>query len=288
MTTAGNIDSGGADLVQFSRHNHVAVFTLNRPRAMNAVSGAMSAQFERHLDAFEADEDLWVGVICSSHPKVFCAGADLKAVSSGTPISTFKGGFAGIVKYPRRKPMIAAVDGAALAGGCEIVLACDLCVAGDRARFGVPEVKRSLVAAAGGLFRLPQKLPKAIAMEMILTGDPINAQRAYEVGLINKVVPHGQALEAAMRLAERLTVNAPLAVQESKAAVDSMMQASLSDSDGFERSAFAFKYLAKTADYKEGPRAFIEKRPPKWTGKTGKNADAWLAQKMAEKRLSKL
>eukprot|EP00946_MAST-07B_sp_MAST-7B-sp1_P000256 g256.t1 len=275
-------------LVTFERRGHVAVFTLNRPRAMNAISGAMSVQFERHLDAFEADEDLWVGVVRSSHAKVFCAGADLKAVSSGTPINTPKGGFAGIVKYPRRKPMIAAVDGAALAGGCEIVLACDLCVAGEGARFGVPEVKRSLVAAAGGLFRLPQKLPKAIAMEMILTGDPINAQRAYDVGLINKVVPRGQALEAAMELAQRLTINAPLAVQESKAAVDAMMQCALSDEDGFARSAFAFKYLAKTPDYKEGPRAFIEKRAPKWTGKAGQRADEWLARKMAEKRLSNL
>lgn len=275
-------------LVNFERRGHVAIFTLNRPKAMNAISGEMSAQFEAHLDHFEADDDLWVGIVASSHPKVFCAGADLKSIDAGTPINTLKGGFAGVVKYPRRKPMIAAVDGVALAGGCEIILACDLCVAGEKARFGVPEVKRSLVAAAGALFRLPQKLPKAIAMEMILTGDPINAQRAYEVGLVNQVVPRGQALEAALQLAGRLTVNAPLAVQESKAAVDAMSQAALSDEAGFTRSAFAFKYLARTADYKEGPRAFIEKRAPKWTGKTGKKADAWLAKKMAEERLSKL
>jgi enoyl-CoA hydratase len=275
-------------VVKFEKRGHVAIFTLDRPKAMNAVNGDVSAQLEAHMDAFEANEDLWVGIICSSHPKVFCAGADLKKVSAGAPIATFKGGFAGFVKYPRRKPMIAAVDGAALAGGCEIVLACDLCVAGDASRFGVPEVKRSLVAAAGGLFRLPQKLPRVIAMELILTGDPIPASRAYELGFVNEVVPKGQALDAAVKLAERITVNAPLAVREAKAAADAMMQESLSDAAAFERSNFSMAYLAKTPDFKEGPKAFIEKRDPNWTGKTGEKADAWLMKKMAEKQSSKL
>ncbi len=276
------------DGVTFERRGHVGVFTLDRPAAMNAINGDRSSQFEAHLARFEADDDLWVGVVCSSHPKVFCAGADLKSISRGDQIASPKGGFAGFVAYPRRKPMIAAVDGYALAGGCEIVLACDMCVAGESARFGVPEVKRSLVAAAGGLFRLPQKLPRVVAMELLLTGDPIPAPRAYELGFVNRVVPKGEALAAAMELAGRITVNAPLAVYEAKASADAMMAAALADADAFERSGFAMQYLSKTADFKEGPRAFIEKRKPKWTGKAGPKADKWLAEKMAAKQLSRL
>lgn len=220
--------------------------------------------------------------------KVFCAGADLKAIGSGVPLATVKGGFAGFVSYPRRKPMIAAVDGFALAGGCEIVLACDMCVASESSRFGVPEVKRSLVAAAGGLFRLPQKIPKVVAMEMILTGDPILAARAYELGFVNSIVPKGTALEHAIKLAERVTVNAPLAVREAKAATDAMFQEALSDDKAFERSNFAMSYLSKTADFREGPKAFVEKRAPKWTGVTGKKADDWLIEKLSVKQNSKL
>jgi enoyl-CoA hydratase len=184
--------------------------------------------------------------------------------------------------------MIAAVDGAALAGGCEIVLACDMCVASETSRFGVPEVKRSLVAGAGGLFRLPQKLPRVVAMELILTGDPIQAARAYELGFVNQVVPKGESLAAAIKLAERITVNAPLAVFEAKASADAMMQASLSDEDAFDRSNFSMAYLSKTPDFREGPKAFIEKRDPNWTGKSGEKADAWLMKKLVEKQNSKL
>jgi len=255
---------------------------------MNAVNGEVSKQFEAHLEKFELDENLWIGIVCSSHKKVFCAGADLGAIGSGVPLATVKGGFAGFVQYPRRKPMIAAVDGYALAGGCEIVLACDMVVASDTSKFGVPEVKRSLVAAAGGLFRLPQKLPKVVAMEMILTGDPISASRAYELGFVNKVVPKGHSLEEAIKLAERITCNAPLAVREAKSATDAMFQASLSDKEAFDRSNFAMTYLSKTADFREGPRAFMEKRPAKWTGKSGKKADDWLIEKLSEKQISKL
>jgi len=275
-------------VVRFERRGHVAIFTLDRPKAMNAVNGQVSAQLEAHMDTFEDDADLWVGVICSSHPRVFCAGADLKAIGAGTPVATHKGGFAGFVQYPRKKPMIAAVEGAALAGGCEIVLACDMCVASEASRFGVPEVKRSLVAAAGGLFRLPQKLPRAIAMELILTGDPISASRAFELGFVNQVVPKGESLNAAINLAHRITVNAPLAVFEAKAAADAMMQASLDDGVAFERSTFAMKYLSKTPDFKEGPRAFVEKRSPKWSGKAGAKAEKWLAKKLLEKHAAKL
>mmetsp|Transcript_40094 Transcript_40094/g.90496 ORF Transcript_40094/g.90496 Transcript_40094/m.90496 type:complete len:264 (+) Transcript_40094:65-856(+) len=256
-------------VVKFEKRGHVAVFTLDRPSAMNAVSGTVSSQMEGHLEAFEADDELWIGIIESSHPKVFCAGADLKAVSKKENIVTKKGGFAGLVGFPRTKPLIAAVDGLALAGGCEIVLACDLVVASPKSQFGVPEVKRSLIPAAGGLFRLPMKIPHAVAMEMILTGDPITCQRAHELGLVNEVVEAGRenVLNAAVKLAERITVNAPLAVREAKACVNEMTTFG-SDDANLKRSNKGMAMLAKTPDYKEGPLAFIEKRAPRWSGRS--------------------
>mmetsp|Transcript_106898 Transcript_106898/g.312535 ORF Transcript_106898/g.312535 Transcript_106898/m.312535 type:complete len:263 (+) Transcript_106898:65-853(+) len=257
------------EAVKFEKRGHVAIFSMDRPSAMNAVSGAVSAQMEAHLEAFEADDDLWIGIIESTHPKVFCAGADLKAVSKRENIVTKKGGFAGLVGFPRTKPLIAAVDGMALAGGCEIVLACDLVVASTKAVFGVPEVKRSLIPAAGGLFRLPMKIPHAVAMELILTGDPIPCARARELGLVNEVVEPGRenVLNAALKLAERVTVNAPLAVREAKACVDEFATRG-ADQANLKRSNQGMAKLAKTPDYQEGPRAFIEKRAPKWTGRS--------------------
>ena len=216
--------------------SHIAVFTLDRPRQRNAVNQQVSQEFEAHLDAFEADENLWVGLVCSSVPATaFCAGADLAAISRGDNISTKRGGFAGLVTRERTKPLIAVVGGPALAGGCEVVLACDLVVANTNARFGVPEVKRSLVAAAGGVFRLPRRVPRNVAMEMILTGDPVSAARAYELGLVNRLVPAEAGPEAlldeAMGLAAQIAVNAPLAVQESKLLVDKLHFAE--DEDAF-------------------------------------------------------
>jgi len=254
------------ELVLFEKKGHVAIFTMNRPKAMNAVSGELSQRFEKLLDDFEADDDLWIGIVASSHPKVFCAGADLKAISSGERIFTEKGGFAGVVQYPRKKPLIAAVDGAALAGGCEIVLACDLVVASKASRFGVPEVKRSLVAAAGGLFRLPRKLPNAIAMELLLTGDPMPAERMYSFGFVNVLTEPGKALGGAMDMAKRIEVNAPLAVREARNV--SLATTFMEDKDAFNESNAAMMRLARTPDFHEGPKAFIEKRPPKWTGKS--------------------
>eukprot|EP00421_Protoceratium_reticulatum_P016878 CAMPEP_0168384810 /NCGR_PEP_ID=MMETSP0228-20121227/14603_1 /TAXON_ID=133427 /ORGANISM="Protoceratium reticulatum, Strain CCCM 535 (=CCMP 1889)" /LENGTH=263 /DNA_ID=CAMNT_0008397989 /DNA_START=137 /DNA_END=928 /DNA_ORIENTATION=+ len=258
-------------VVLFEKRGHVGIFTLNRPEAMNAISGAVSEQMEAHLEAFEADDDLWIGIVESSHPKTFCAGADLKAINKGENIQTTKGGFAGIVAFPRKKPLIAAVDGNAL--GCEIVLACDLVVASKKAVFGVPEVKRSLIPAAGGLFRLPKKLPHAVAMELILTGDPMTCERAYQVGLVNQIC-EGQGREAVMKaalaLAERVSVNAPLAVREAKACVDEFTTGGLSDEDALNRSARGMGMLMMTPDFMEGPKAFIEKRAPRWSGKRSK------------------
>ena len=206
--------------VKFETRGHIAIFTMDRPKARNAINGVMSAKFEKFMDEFERDDNLWVGIITSSHESVFCAGADLKAINKGEQITSKKGGFAGVIGYPRTKPLIAAVDGKALAGGCEIVLSCDMVVASKKAVFGVPEVKRSLVPAAGGLFRLPRKIPRAIAYELCLTGDPIDVHKAQQYGLVNDVTEIGKALEGALKLAQRIEVNAPLAVREAKACID--------------------------------------------------------------------
>lgn len=252
-------------VVEFSVDGHVGLVTLNRPDARNAVNDEVAAGVEAAIDAIESDDDIWVSIITGNGP-VFCAGADLKAVSAGgARLGTKRGGFAGFVSRERRKPMIAACDGPALAGGTEIVLACDLVVASTAARFGVPEVKRSLVAAAGGLFRLPQVLPRNIATELILTGDPISAERAAEFGMVNVLCEPGDALTQAQALAERIAVNAPLAVRESLA----VMKGAVGEDDAtaMARSNEAIRRLAATEDYAEGPRAFIEKRPPVWRGR---------------------
>ncbi|MCB0351785.1 MAG: enoyl-CoA hydratase/isomerase family protein, partial [Bdellovibrionales bacterium] len=199
--------------VHFEARDHLAIITLDRPQARNAVNGEIATGLEAALDRFEADDALWVGILRAEGP-VFSAGADLKEVSAGNrgALITDRGGFGGIVRRERIKPLIAAVNGPALAGGCEIVLACDLAVAAESARFGLPEVKRSLVATAGGVFRLPRAIGRTIAMEMVLTGEPIDARRAHELGMINQVVPDGELMDAALALAGRITVNAPIAV----------------------------------------------------------------------------
>jgi enoyl-CoA hydratase len=244
----------------------VAVITINRPEARNAVNADVANGIEAAIDRLEEDDDLWVGVITGKGP-VFCAGADLKAIASGQAggLQTKRGGFAGIASRERVKPIIAAVDGPALAGGTEIVLSCDLVVAANTATFGIPEVKRSLVAAAGGLFRLPRALPPAIALELAMTGDPISAERAAHFGLINEMVEPGQALEAALKLAERITANAPIAVRQSRRVVKAAL--STDDAALWKVTAEAMAIATATEDFQEGPRAFIEKRAPVWKGR---------------------
>lgn len=250
--------------VDFTTDGHVAIFTLNRPEARNAVNHEVSEEMEAHLDTFEADDELWIGIVTGDGP-VFCAGADLKAINAGRNIQTDRGGFAGLVRRDRTKPLIAAVDGAALAGGLEVVLACDLVVASTAARFGIPEVKRSLLAAAGGLFRLPKVLPRNVAMQLALTGDPISAEEAHGYGLVNRLVEPGEALAAAKELAAQITVNAPLAVQWSRRVI--VETADVDEHEAWRITGEYSRRIFGTEDFKEGPLAFIEKRAPVWKGR---------------------
>ncbi|WP_291202627.1 crotonase/enoyl-CoA hydratase family protein [Hyphomonas sp.] len=252
--------------VEYVKKGNVAIITMNRPEARNAINGEMAATMEAAIDQMENDPEVWVGIL-TAVGKAFCAGADLKEISAGNggALSTKKGGFAGIAKRERTKPLIAAITGSALAGGTEIALSCDMIIAADDTNFGLPEVKRSLVAGAGGLFRLPRQIGKAVALEAILTGDPLSSQRAYELGMVNKVVPEAQVMDEAMKLAGRITANAPLAVKASRAvALNATVK---SDDDLWKDSGVAFASLINTEDYKEGPKAFIEKRAPVWKGK---------------------
>lgn len=255
-------------LVEVNTEGRIRVITINRPDQRNAISPEVSQELDRAMEEFEADEEAWVGIVTGAGDKAFSAGADLKAIAGGRmqEIWTSEGGFAGITKRRRSKPLIAAVNGDALAGGCEIALACDLIVAAEHARFGLPEVRRSLVAAAGGLFRLPRRIPLNVAMEMILTGLPISARRAYELGLVNRVVPADRLMSAAYEMAEAILECAPIAVRESRRVVLESLTASEEDR-GWDLSARATAAVVTTEDFLEGPRAFVEKRDPVWKGR---------------------
>lgn len=261
-TAAANDDVA----VDLEDHGNILVMKINRPEARNAVNGAVARGIEAGIDRLEEDDSLWVGILTGTS-EFFCAGADLKLINAGKAgeMMTAKGGFAGIVTRERRKPVIAAVEGPALAGGLEIVLSCDMLVASRESRFGIPEVKRNLVAAAGGVFRLPRLLPRNVAFEMGLTGDPIPAQRAYDLGLVNELAAPGGALLSALALAERITACAPLAVQSTRKLMLELKDAD--DETGLRRSGEAMMELAGSEDFSEGLTAFIEKREPRWKGR---------------------
>lgn len=252
----------------YERRGNVAVITINRPDARNAVNGAVSIAVGDALQQAQDDSDVWAVVITGAGDKSFCAGADLKAISRRENIfhpQHPQWGFAGYVSHFIDKPTIAAVNGTALGGGTELALASDLVVARESARFGLPEVKRGLIAAAGGVFRIVDQLPRKVAMQLLFTGEPMSADEALRWGLINEVVPDGTELDAALALAARITCNAPLAVQASKrVAVGADAGVITGDEPGWSRTNREIGGLMKSEDAREGPLAFAEKRPPVW------------------------
>jgi enoyl-CoA hydratase/carnithine racemase len=246
---------------------HVGLVTINRPAARNAIDGAVTQRLESLVSQLESDPDIWVVVLTGAGEKAFCAGADLREIAAGREraIWTRAGGFAGFVKATRHKPWIAAVNGAALAGGMELALACDMIVASADAQFGLPEARRGLAAIAGGLFRLVRTLPPKIAVELIATGRSMTADEAARWGLVNYVVERGQTVERALQLAAEVTTSAPLAVRSSLRVARQAFD--LAEDELFRLGMELAKELAITEDFKEGPRAFIEKRAPRWTGR---------------------
>ena len=251
------------DEVLRERRGHIEVLTINRPEVRNAINRATALLLSDYLDAAEADDDVWVVVLTGAGDKAFSAGMDLKAFATGEVPITEKG-FGGITNRDFPKPLIAAANGSALAGGFEIMISCDMVIAADHAKFGIPEAQRGLIAGGGGLIRLPKLVPPAVAYEMALTADPIDAMRAYELGLVNRVVAGGEVLDAALALAERIAKNAPLAVRTSKSVVKQARE--LTEAEAWKLNNDAFAMIGKSADALEGAVAFAEKREPHWRG----------------------
>jgi enoyl-CoA hydratase len=240
------------------------LITINRPARRNAMTRAAGERIAAALDLLDDDPELRVGVLTGAGG-TFCAGMDLHRFAAGELASVPGRGFAGLTERPPSKPLIAAVEGYALAGGFEAVLACDLVVAARGARFGLPEVRRGLVARAGGLLRLPRRMPWSAAMRLVLTGDMIDAAQAERFGLVTEVVDDGAALDHARALAARIAANAPLSVQASKRVMSE--SADWSAAEQFRRQAAITDPVFTSGDAKEGARAFIEKRPPNWSGR---------------------
>lgn len=255
-------------VVLTERRGNILVITINRPEARNAVNAAVSTAVGDALEQAQNDAGVQAVVITGAGDRSFCAGADLKAIARRENLyhpDHGEWGFAGYVHHFIDKPTIAAVNGTALGGGTELALASDLVVAVERAKFGLPEVKVGLIAAAGGVFRIVNQLPRKVALEMVLTGEPISAAEAARWGLVNQVVPDGTVLEAALALAERVTVNAPLSVQASKRIAYGVDDGVIPDErPGWARTNRESARLLESEDAKEGPLAFAEKRQPVW------------------------
>lgn len=263
-------DGTEAELVTTERRGHVQVITINRPEARNSINKAVAEALGDALEAADSDPEVRAIVLTGAGDKAFCAGADLKALSRGESImpdgDRAEWGFAGYVSHPVSTPTIAAVNGFALGGGTEIALASDLVVAAETATFGLPEVRRGIVAAAGGVFLLPQQVPRKIALELMFTGEPVPAGRAYDLGLVNRVVPEGKALTAAIELADTISANAPLAVQASKRIAGGISNGRVARDDAdWARNRQEARAVMGSNDAREGTRAFAEKRAPQWT-----------------------
>jgi len=246
------------------RRDRVLVITINRPDQRNAVNAAVAAGIAAALDELVGDAELSIGVITGAG-KGFCAGMDLKAFVTGESPYAGDRGFAGITERASVKPLIAAIEGFAVAGGLEVALSCDLIVAARGAKLGIPEVKRSLVAAGGGLLRLPRVLPRNVAMELALTGDPIGAERAYELGLVNRLAEPGASLDEALALAEAIAQNGPLALAASKRILTESVD--WPDAEFFKRQGEIAGPVMGSEDAREGATAFAEKRAPVWKGR---------------------
>jgi crotonobetainyl-CoA hydratase len=262
-------DADGAQPAVLVEHRgNVLVITINRPEARNAINAAVSIGVGDALEEAQQDPDVRAVVITGAGDKSFCAGADLKAIARRENLyhpDHAEWGFAGYVHHFIDKPTIAAVNGTALGGGTELALASDLVVAHQLAQFGLPEVKRGLIAAAGGVFRIVDQLPRKVAMELLLTGEPMTASDAWEWGLVNQVVKEGSVLDAALAMAARVTVNAPLSVQASKRIAYGVDDGVITDDEvGWERTVSEMRTLIRSEDATEGPLAFAEKREPVW------------------------
>ncbi len=253
-----------SDVVLVSTDDGIMTITINRPEAKNAVNKAVAEGIAAAIDELDSNDAIRVAILTGAGGS-FCAGMDLKAFVSGELPVVDGRGFAGVTEAPPKKPLIAAIEGFALAGGFELAITCDLIVAADNSKFGIPEVKRGLVAAGGGLVKLPRQIPSRLAMELALTGDFVSAQRAYDIGLINRVVTAGSALQQATELARTIAANGPLAVAATKRVL--MELDSWPEAEKFKRQGDIVMPVFMSADAIEGSSAFAEKRPPKWQGK---------------------
>lgn len=249
------------DRVELEINDHVMTITMVRHEKRNAIDGAMTQALDAAFNRLDDDPDLWVGIITGG-PDMFCAGTDM-AATSGPP--TERGGVYGIVGRTRVKPLIAAVEGVAYGGGFEVVMACDMVIAAENARFGLPEVKRGLVATSGALFRASRVLPLNVAKQLLFTGADLSPQDGHRLGLVNEVVEPGSAKAVALRWAMRMAGNAPISVQQSLRVVDTLTSAS--DEQAWELTRDARRVIGESEDSKEGVQAFFEKRSPRWTGK---------------------
>jgi enoyl-CoA hydratase len=257
-------DEPPGEAVLSERRDRVLIITLNRPEQRNAINSDVSRRVAGALDELDGDPGLSVGILTGAG-KGFCSGMDLKAFRAGERPHVEGRGFAGIVERPPEKPLIAAIEGFAVAGGLEVALACDLIVAARGARLGIPEVKRSLVAAGGALLRMPRTMPRNVAMELALTGELIYAERAFELGLVNRLAEPGEALAVALELAETIAANAPLALAATKRVM--VESANWSDAEFFSRQRPIIDPVFGSKDAREGAAAFAERRDPVWKGR---------------------